>query len=104
MLIDISSHAHLILFRVQSFFTIEDPEQASRRLDDSSGYRRRSLRLTVAEYDTVSKSAAATSAPHFGAIKLGEGEHLLRSRGTAGDSFVGFDGIFELYRVYSRHL
>ena len=40
----------------------------------------------------------------LGAIKLGEGEHLLRSRGTAGDSFVGFDGIFERYRVYSRHL
>ena len=40
----------------------------------------------------------------LGAIKLGEGEHLLRSRGTAGDSFVGFDGIFERHRVYSRHL
>jgi hypothetical protein len=38
------------------------------------------------------------------AIKLGEGEHLLRSGGTAGDSFVGFDGIFERYRVYSRQL
>ena len=40
----------------------------------------------------------------LGAIKLGEGEHLLRSRGTAGDSFVGFDRIFERHRVYSRHL
>ena len=40
----------------------------------------------------------------LGAIKLGEGEHLLRSRGTAGDSFVGFDGIFERHGVYSRHL
>jgi hypothetical protein len=40
----------------------------------------------------------------LGAIKLGKGEHLLRSGGTAGDSFVGFDGIFERYRVYSRHL
>jgi len=40
----------------------------------------------------------------LGAIKLGEGEHLLRSGGTAGDSFVGFDGMFERYRVYSRHL
>ena len=40
----------------------------------------------------------------FGAIKLGKGEHLLRSGGTAGDSFVGFDGIFERYRVYSRQL
>ena len=39
-----------------------------------------------------------------GAIKLGKGQHLLRSGGTAGDSFVGFDGIFERYRVYSRHL
>jgi hypothetical protein len=27
MLIDISSHAHLILFRVQSIFTIEEPEE-----------------------------------------------------------------------------
>jgi len=27
MLIDISSHAHLILFRVQSFFTIEEPQE-----------------------------------------------------------------------------
>ena len=33
----------------------------------------------------------------LGAIKLGKGEHLLRSGGTAGDSFVGFDGIFERY-------
>jgi len=40
----------------------------------------------------------------LGAIKLGKGEHLLRSGGTAGDSFVGFDGIFERYRVYSRQL
>jgi len=40
----------------------------------------------------------------LGAIKLGKGEHLLRSGSTAGDSFVGFDGIFERYRVYSRHL
>jgi len=40
----------------------------------------------------------------LGAIKLGKGEHLLRPSGTAGDSFVGFDGIFERYRVYSRHL
>jgi hypothetical protein len=40
----------------------------------------------------------------LGPIKLGKGEHLLRSGGTAGDSFVGFDGIFERYRVYSRQL
>jgi len=39
MLIDVPFHAQLILFRVQSFFTIEEPEQASRRLDDSSGDR-----------------------------------------------------------------
>jgi len=38
------------------------------------------------------------------AIKLGEGEHLLRPGGTAGDSFVGFDRIFERYRVYSWQL
>jgi hypothetical protein len=40
----------------------------------------------------------------LGAIKLGKGEHLLRSGGTVGDSFVGFDGIFERNRVYSRQL
>ena len=40
----------------------------------------------------------------LGAIKLGKGERLLRSGGTARNSFVGFDGIFERYRVYSRHL
>jgi hypothetical protein len=40
----------------------------------------------------------------LGAIKLGKGEHLLRSGGTAGDSFVGFDGIFERDRLYRRHI
>ena len=60
------------------------------------------LRLTAAEYDTASKSAVATSAPNYGAIKLGEGEHLLRPGGTAGDSFVSFDRIFERYCVDSR--
>jgi hypothetical protein len=39
-----------------------------------------------------------------GAIKLGKGEHLLRSGGAAGDSVVGFDRIFERYRVYSWQL
>jgi hypothetical protein len=37
-------------------------------------------------------------------IKLGEREYLLRSGGTASDSFVGFDRIFERYRVYSWQL
>jgi hypothetical protein len=40
----------------------------------------------------------------LGATKLGEGEHLLGSGGAAGDSFVGFNGIFERYRLYSRNL
>jgi hypothetical protein len=34
--------------------------------------------------------------------QLGEGEHLLRPGGTAGDSFVSLDRIFERYRVDSR--
>ena len=40
----------------------------------------------------------------LGATKLGKREHLLRSGGTAGDSFVGFNGIFERYFVHGRHL
>jgi hypothetical protein len=43
----VSSDALLNLFRVQSFFMIEEPDKRSRRLYDSSGYWRQSLRLTA---------------------------------------------------------
>ena len=86
MLIDVPSHAHLILFRVQSFFTIEEP------------------RAVIGSHLIRLPKEAPNDYFALGAIKLGKGEHLLRSGGAAGDSFVGFDGIFERYRVYSRHL
>jgi hypothetical protein len=75
MLIDVPFDAHSILFRVQSFFCDRGAP---------SSYR-------------LSFEIAA----HSGAIKLGKGEHLLRSGGTAGDSLVGFDGIFE--RFFGQH-
>src|SRR6476660_7483664 len=47
MPIDVPFHADLNLFRVQSFFTIEEHvSRRVRRLDDTSGHRRKSLRLT----------------------------------------------------------
>jgi len=38
---------------------------------------------------------------HSGRSNSGKGEHLLRFGGTAGDSFVGFDGIFERNQVHN---
>jgi len=64
--------------------------------------RSQAIKLTRIEYGAEIRGCNLGAA--LGAIKLGKGEHLLRSGGTAGDSFVGFDGIFERYRVYSRQL
>ena len=57
--------------------------------------RSQAIKPTRIEYGVEIRGCNLGAA--LGAIKLGKGEHLLRSGGTAGDSFVGFDGIFERY-------
>jgi hypothetical protein len=64
--------------------------------------RSQAIKPTRIEYGVEIRGCNLGAA--LGAIELREGEHLLRSRGTAGDLFIGFDRIFERYRLYSRHL
>jgi len=91
-----------ICFVFNHFLRSRSPEQASRRLDDSSGHGNPPTNGSRIRYGIEIRGCNLGAA--LSVIKLGEGEHLLGSGGAAGDSFVGFDRIFERYCVHSWQL
>jgi hypothetical protein len=104
MLIDVPFHALLNLFRVQSFFTIEEPRAGRVEETKTAAVTRGNPPTNGPGLQYGVEFRGCNLGAALGAIKLGKDEHLLRPGGTAGDSFVGFDRIFEGYPVYSRHL